>query len=367
MRTVLQIMDYAAPYKGNFIPSVENLEINLKQSGIRVLYMLPSGAKNYDWVQQLQSEGKKVCFIDRSFFSKRIKLKDIKVLLKTIKKERVTLIHTHFVAVNYTLAFMKGIFLRNMKIIGTFLNEYHPPFNNYRKFKTFITNNTFHTIIACSTAVKKSILNTGICSRKIRVVYNALDTKHLKVFSKINFTDNDQQKIILMFGYTFHRKGVDIAINAVKELIKEGQDIKLVIEMAGGMDIMEKEIIRLLGNIPDWIILKGPIHDVASYYNSADIFLSASREEGFTYSVLEAAYCNSMIIVSKIGGHPLDVPYVGKFESENVPELKSEIYKMLKKTPEEITDINKAQKEYVLKTYDINNWSKEIINIYSTI
>jgi len=77
--------------------------------------------------------------------------------------------------------------------------------------------------------------------------------------------------------------------------------------------------------------LQGPTHNVASYYNSSDIFLSSSREEGFTYSVLEAAYCNPMIIASEIGGHPLDIPFISHFESGNVNQLKALIIEILEK------------------------------------
>jgi len=367
MRNILQIMDYAAPYKGNFIPSIENLETHLRQSGNRLIYMFPEGARKIDWVFQLQKEGKIVYFLDHSFFSKRIKLRNILDLLKVIKKEGVSIIHTHFIAYNYTLVLMKMIFLHDIKIIGNFMNEFHPPFNKYRRFKIFITDSTFDSIIASSSAVKESIINTGLSSGKVKIVYNALDTEHLQVYDKIDFSDNDSQKIVLMFGWTFLRKGVDIAIYAINELIDEGRDIRLVIAMAGGMEIVENEIKNQLGNVPSWITLMGPTSNVASYYNSTDIFLSASREEGFTYSVLEASYCNPMIILSEIGGHPLDIPYVGKFESESFTQLKKSIIDMLKKNNEERKVMNEAQKNYVSRTYDVNNWSKDIIKIYSNI
>jgi glycosyltransferase involved in cell wall biosynthesis len=247
------------------------------------------------------------------------------------------------------------------------MNEFHPPLNKYRKFKIFITKTTFHIIIASSSAVKESITNTGICSEKIEIIYNALDTKHLQIFNRINFTNNKDQKVILMFGWTYYRKGVDIAINAVRELVNEGQNIRLVIAMAGGLDVIENEIISQLGSVPSWITLQGPTHNVASYYNSSDIFLSSSREEGFTYSVLEAAYCNPMIIASEIGGHPLDIPFISHFESGNVNQLKALIIEILEKSLEEKLKIKTMQKKYVITNYNINKWSESVLEVYSKL
>lgn len=367
MMVVLQIMDYAAPYKGNFIPSIQNLEEHLNSIAGHMIYMFPLTAKKIDWVEELQKEGKSIYFIDNSFFSRRIKYSNIKMLRDIIKRENVNIIHTHFVAYNYTLALMKKWFIPKVKILGNFMNEFLPPQNLYNKFKVFVTNITFDEIVASSAAVKQSVLNTGINAKKVFTIYNALDVNHLQKYDILNLKDTDSQKIILMFGWTFHRKGVDIAISAIKELINEGQNIRLVIAMAGGLEIIKNEIIKQMGNIPPWITLLGPDPNVATYYNSADIFLSSSREEGFTYSILEASYCNSMIIASEIGGHPLDIPFIGRFESEKIDKLKETINEMLKKTPEERKVINEAQKEFVVRAYNINNWSKDIIERYSVI
>ncbi len=364
---VLQIMDYAAPYKGNFIPSVQNLGSHIKQEGGRLIYLFPITAQKIGWSEELKRDGETVYFIDNSFFSKRIKYSNIKKLMQIIKKENVSIIHTYFVAYNYTIALMNWCFIPKIKIVGNFMNEFSPPKNIYYRFKVFITKLTFDTIVASSSAVKQSVLNAGINAKKVVTIYNALDFKHLQTNDVLNLKDDDSQKIILMFGWTFYRKGVDIAVKAVKRLIEGRKDIKLVIAMAGGQEIIKTEIINLLGTVPEWITLLGPDTDVAKYYNSADIFLSSSREEGFTYSVLEAAYCNPMIIISEIGGHPIDIPHVGKFKSEKSDKLKEVIEEMLIKTPKERDQMKSTQKEYVVKNYNIDEWSKDIIKVYSTI
>jgi glycosyltransferase involved in cell wall biosynthesis len=360
-------MDYAAPYEGNFIPSIENLEEHLTKSGSRLIYMFPSIAANLEWVADLRNKGKSVYFIERSFFSKKIGLKNIKFFLKVIKSEHVDIIHTHFVAYNFSLFLIKLLFARKVFIIGNFMNEYLPPRNFYSKIKIFATKSTFDLIIGSSMGVTNSVCERGINSKKVQTIYNALDTKHLERQVKISFTNDPKLRVILMFGWTYFRKGVDTAIEAVRELSKEGTHILLAIAMSGGREIIENEIIKQIGELPSWITLLGPRTDVASYYNSADIFLSSSREEGFTYSVLEAAWCSPLLIVSKISGHPMDIPDIEVFDVEHVNQLKNSIKRVLNIGSAEKEKIKRKQKEFVLKNYNVDNWSDQIIEVYKNL
>ena len=226
MHSVLHIMDYAAPYKGNFIPSIFNLIEHLNNSANMLVYLFPFSTIKIDWVEELERQGETIYYIDRSFFSKNIKLSNIKLLRDIIIRENVNIIHTHFVAYNYTLALMKVFIISRIKIIGNFMNEYLPPLYIYNKLKVFITKFTYDKIIASSVAVKLSVLNTGINETEIATIYNTLDIKYLQTFDIINLKDNDSQKIILMFGWTFRRKGVDIAIRVIKGLIEERQNLR---------------------------------------------------------------------------------------------------------------------------------------------
>jgi glycosyltransferase involved in cell wall biosynthesis len=95
--------------------------------------------------------------------------------------------------------------------------------------------------------------------------------------------------------------------------------------------------------------------------------LSSSREEGYTFAVLEAAYCNCMLIVSAIGGNPQDIPFSEKYNFDDIIQLKILINKILNIPKPELSKIRKVQKEYVEVTYDLDNWAKRIIENYLMI
>ena len=366
MLTVLQIMDYAAPYKGNFINSIERLEDHLNKVEGRLIYLLPDKAACTDWASDLIDKGKRVYFIDYIFFSKKIKLKNVFSIISIIRKEKIDIIHTHFVFYNYTLFLLKKIFLRKIRIIGHFHNHFNPPNNYYRYFKIQVTDSTFNQIIGVSKSVAESVINTGINSNKVSFIPNAIDFERLNHFVPISLKTNDStQKVVLIFGWPYLRKGVDLAIDSIKIVRKSGLDVILVISLPGGKEQIVQKIAGQSGNIPEWIRILDSRNDVGTYYNAADIFLSAGREEGMNYSVIEAAYETPMVIISNIPGNPQEIPELFKFELENVRQLSELIITVLSKSEDEKKRINNIQRNFVLKKYDLDIWCEEIINHYN--
>jgi glycosyltransferase involved in cell wall biosynthesis len=364
MESVLQVMDYAAPYEGNFIPSIKNLEEHLKGIGVRLIYMFPTSAEKIEWVKQLIKQGKAVYFINSSFFSKKVKYSNIKYLNRIIRNEEVSIIHTHFVAYNYTLVIMKYLFLHKVRVIGNFMNEFHPPLNKYRGIKIFITKVSFDLIIGSSEAVVQSLINAGVSETKIKHADNALDVYHLQNKEKITLRENPEQTVVLMFGWPYYRKGIDIGIRAIRDLVTEGGDFLLLIALAGPSSLISDEIVGDFGEIPSFVRFLSPRNDASGFYEAADIFLSASREEGLAYSVLEAAYCSPLLVVSAIGGHAQDIPFIEIYEVEDTETLKNQL-KVLSNLPvERKLEIKKTQREYVLRKYDINNWSESVMKCY---
>lgn len=367
MRNILLLMDYAAPYKGNFIPSVLNLEEKLRLHGVKTIFVFPDVAQKLLWNRELILKNKAVYFVDRVFFSKRIKIKQIRYLSAIIKKEDVGLIHTHFVSHNFNLYFGKLLFFRKIKVIGNFMNEYILPRTISRGLKLFTTKRLYDKIIASSNGVFDSLKKIGVSENKLVCIYNALDTNHLEINSDFTFGNLNPSDIVLMFGRPYHRKGVDIAIKAMAIVVKHRPQTKLVLAIAGEKEKLINDIINDFDNVPDYVKIFGPNDKVAEYYNASTVFVSASREEGFTYSVLEASYCKPLPIVSRIPGHPLDISHIEIFEYEDYKKLAVGILKLISFSSKEKEQINEKQKQYVKNRYSVDDWSANIIEIINSI
>lgn len=358
-------MDFAAPYKGNFICSIQCLGKHIKNSGGRLWYIFPSSASDFEWTKELERKGEHIIFIESSFFSKRIKFRNIKLINSLINNEEVNIIHTHFVNYNLSLIFLKYFIHPHVRIIGHFHNLFIPPNNKFKSLKVLLTQLTFDFIIGVSNAVAASVKATGIKSDKIACVPNAVDFDRLENNAPFKISSRSGQKVIMITGWPFYIKGIDTAIEAVSQLNKEGHDAVLAIILSGANELFKKEIISQIGTIPCWVIILKPRDDIATYYNNADIFLSASREEGFSYSLVEAAYCQPLLISSDIPAPlSLKIPFIYTFKVGDAVELKNLLNTALTITKGKKEEIKRKQKEFVVKEYDLNNWADTITGYY---
>jgi len=115
------------------------------------------------------------------------------------------------------------------------------------------------------------------------------------------------KKYILFLGRITPIKGLDILINAFKEISRVDPDIVLVI---AGPDAegYGKEVKGLLHEygIFDRVLFTGMLtgDDKLSAYRDADIFVLSSYSENFGMSVVEAMACGKPVIISdKVGIH----------------------------------------------------------------
>lgn len=153
----------------------------------------------------------------------------------------------------------------------------------------------------------------GIPKHKTHVVGNGTDPSVFKPIDTRDLAEElnvQNQKVILSICRLVPRKGLDLVIKAVAELVKKRKDIVYLI---GGTGPDEKKLqslvseyelenhVRFLGRIPN--------HKMAAYYSLGDVFVMPARNEppdveGFGIVFLEANSCGTPVIGSKTGGIP---------------------------------------------------------------
>ena len=356
MKNVLLICGYAAPYKGNFIPSLEYLEDTYKDG--KMVYMFPENAKNVVWMADFQ-ENHCVYFMSMGFFGKKVNWKILKELKNILQIEDIKIIHTHFLVYNYSLFVAKHTFARNIRMIAHIHNQFAIPSTKSAPIKKFVMENTYDTIIGVSKSVAEG-LNRQIKHKDITYIDNAICFSRLDTYEKISLRDNENQKVVLMAGWPALVKGVDIAAQAILELRNDGCDIKLCIMQSGDFEQTQHCVTEAIGSYPDWVEILPPREDVATYYNAADIFLSASRTEAFSYCLVEAAYCTPMLITSDIPG-PSDLKIDGmeKFVSEDVEDLAHKMKELL------VISMDVEERKYnVIRLYELRHWAEAIAELY---
>ena len=101
-----------------------------------------------------------------------------------------------------------------------------------------------------------------------------------------------------------------------------------------------------------------------------DIFLSPSREEGWTGAIDEAAYCGCQVIASKIPGQDENqVPGFYWVGNPNESDISNEMAKKIMdiyRLPESVKRDNIARaKEYMVKNFSMDQWVENILKVYN--
>lgn len=146
-------------------------------------------------------------------------------------------------------------------------------------------------------------------------------------------------KYILLLGYPWFLKGVDILIQAFNVISIKFPTHKL--KVVGWCPVGKEYFIQLAEGNPN-IELCDPVYydEVVGLMANCTIYVLASRTESMGRVLIEAMACKKPIVASRVGG----VPYIIKnryngllFESENCQDLAMKISELL-------TDINLRKK-----------------------
>lgn len=363
MKNVLHVLNYCASYRGNFIESLESLDNELGKSGCRNIYLFCKEAAqsdSYAWIEEMEKRGAVVAFLTSNSED------NIKLIRSLIEQHSVGLVHTHFVTFAEFLDVRRAV-AKDIPIVMHMHNH---------SVKCDVVKNIIRRIaykrcifLACSDSVYKSVERDYPCNEKYEID-NGVNFARLDDYSTVSEDEygvpSDAVKF-LIFGFDFYRKGVDLAIKALDDLRKEGNNYYLLISLSTNFEHVKEEIVKILGEIPDWIKIVKARNDVATLYNYVDVFLSPSREEGLPYSVIEAAYSNCSVVLSDISAqNNLKIKYGYWFESENVEAFERKVEEALREHASKRDNIDTVH-EYMKEHYALSRWSERVVALYKDI
>lgn len=360
--SVLQVMNYAASYRGNFIESMELLKACMEEKNYDDVFLFCNEAKNSDsmiWINELINKGYHVEFLSDNIIN------DINIIKNIIKKYNVKLVHTHFLTTKQYFSVSLATKMSKTKIVAHFHNHARISSN---KLKGNLRNNLYKKAygIGCSESVFESMKKAYPEMRKTfvdnGVYFDRLDT-YVDILDD-EYSVSDSDGVFLIFGFDFFRKGVDLAVKAIDSLQQKGYKYTLLISLSRNFEEVNNNIISILGYMPDWIKVIKARNDVASLYNYCDLFLSPSREEGLPYSVVEAGYCKCSVVLSDISAQRnLRLKYAYWFEDGNVEQFADMILKAMEEHADKIQNWNEV-KSYMRQQYSLRNWADKVVDIY---
>lgn len=368
---LLCIAQYAAPYEGNFIASLEALEAILcKEYKCEVAYVFPRLASSQAWIHKFMLE-------HRTFFTCNDVCHSYTELEKIREEYMLTLVHTHFDG--YDLAVNK-VFFNGVKIVWhmhNHLSYVNHPLKAIYQMWCFLQHYGWQSknvnIISVSDEMKKfvekwrkrSIYGTLFAGGKIQFIPNGIELS--RVLNKRKPRISDDKFIFLAFGGRNSQKRIDVLLEAGKELIKLRNDFQVFITKGTDTESVVNNYFQ--GNLPSWVILKDQTEDIASLFNSVDCFISSSEHETFSYAICEASVFGLPVIQSDIAGTMWNAknPSTRLFKVNDPLALCKQMNFIIDADKEELEKQIQVTIENNRRDYSLEQWAHNVISFYKQI
>ncbi len=233
-------------------------------------------------------------------------------LLRLRKTHQVNLIDAHFAYPNGYAATLLGRWLKlpvTITLRGTESGHVRTPALSKRVVAALLRANR---VFAVSDSLKRLAVGLGIADAKILVVGNGVDLTRFTPMprdeARRRLSLPQDASILISVGGLVERKGFHRVIDGLPELVRRFPDIIYLVvggpSPEGDMTAALKQQVQRLG-MADRVVFTGPIapENLSVALSAADVFVLATRNEGWANVFLEAMACGLPVVTTDVGGN----------------------------------------------------------------
>lgn len=289
---------------------------------------------------------------------------DIKCLINTfkiVKNSDADIIHCHLNTLKYLAL---PCILYKKKLVYTIHNlaEKDAPGIYGIIYKYFFKNPNIIPVAICDNVKQSAITYYGQYLNNIPIVFNGVNTQEIINSNCIKEYKEDININFLCVATFKEQKNHKYLIDIFEKITFKYDNARLFLAGEGVLKKSIEDYVREK-KIQDKIVFLGDRADIYTLMKSMDIFILASKYEGFSISILEAMAAKMKIIVSNVGGNGeqiLDGDNGILFELENPNHIFENLDKILK------SDMyNKNAYNRVIELFDINVTVKKYLELFS--
>ena len=169
-------------------------------------------------------------------------------------------------------------------------------------------------VIANSMYTRDEFIKFGILPQKLVIISPGVNVQKFVPISKVPEIEKvhnlKNKKVILSVARLVERKGQDMVIRALPEVLEKLPNLVYLIVGEGPEEAKLKKLTKDVG-VESCVNFIGHVSDneLPKYYNACDVFIMPNREtrgteiiEGFGISFIEASACGKSVIGGKSGG-----------------------------------------------------------------
>lgn len=214
-----------------------------------------------------------------------------------IQNEHFDIVHTHGFIPDLLASHIKG----KTKTISTLHNNMFEDYVTQYGFLKSLLFTKIHLralqqidqVVCCSESVF-TVMKDYL--KSITFIRNGIEIpKAISQLKRRQLNIPDDAKVYVFAGGLIPRKNISFLIS---EFVKNHLKNEYLIVLGDGQ---QKEVCKSLAD--DHVKMCGFQLDVISYFYISDVYVSASKSEGFSISVLEALFCGLGLFLSDIPSH----------------------------------------------------------------
>ena len=221
-------------------------------------------------------------------------------------------------------------------------------------------------IIAVSKRTKAQVMRLGAEERKIRVVYNGVDSERfasVKIDGHTAARLKHNKKVVLFLGRLTEQKGPVQFLHAAKKVLAKNKDVLFVVAGKGellpllinmSLELGISQDVKFLGFVPEG--------EQQKLYKIADVYVMPSTSEPFGITALEAMSSGVPVIISKTSGVAEIVRSAIRVDFWDINAMAEKILAVLKYEPLRGTMSYMAISEAA--TYSWGKTAEETMKVY---
>ena len=367
---VLHVADFSAPYPGAFITQLRLLAAELAGRGDgQTAFAFPQRAAGIGWLDELAAHGHPVMLLpEPSLLRPR---PAAQLLAAAIADLQPDLVHSHFGT--YDIAAARAV--RGAAASGqprprllwhyrTALEDDVASRGLVRRAKDLvryrIAGREVDAAIGVTEAMAREAAQRGMGERAQAVVagcntdqFRSNDEARTRLRRELGVADGEV--MLLHLGWHWARKGGDLLAEAVRLLAAEGIAVRAF--SVGAPDAQVEDPVVAL-----------PFTDaIADLHAAADIFVSASRSEGFGNGLVEAMACERVCVAALVDGQRevfSGIDGVASVRPGDARELARGIRELLT-VRGAWPRLGAANRAHVEQRYGMRRWAAEMADLYA--
>lgn len=294
-------------------------------------------------------------------------------LARLIQREDIDIIHAHGETPWFYGVLASAILCGRTKCIVT-IHGYgggdRTTLGNAQLWK-MLTLFSYKVVVVSQNLLDELTGQSIIFQRKMTAIINGVDVSQIDSSNKQSrqhWGISPNMKVLGTISRVSAVKNHRLLLQALKQLIEMGQNIKLIIVGDGPEKKSLEHFSQELG-IQESVIFAGERLDATGFFSLFDIFVLPSLSEGISMTILEAMASDTPVIASDVGGNNELITHGVSgflFESENLDDLVKTILCVINDPTEAMDAARKSRKKVELE-YSFERMVSQYEEIYQMV